>query len=291
MLSSPLPTYPFNIFVDFFSIPNFVTDTQDSNVIGESKIPEEGNDSPTQNYDDEFQQFFALIQNCRNAVSQASRQTAIASALSVQERCVQRKEEKLETNKSTFSASNEFSIALHEALMAVMVERDEAQSELVAERVFHTHELDQERRRNEMLEKKIEYMEKLANEDSASAAAFFLGQEEIPNKHTLGKIERAMVQNVDAELMELCRQLSSEISMRVSSELEILRLKESRKIERETDSAERKILEEKVKFFKEKMEEAQAERDAAMKESESWKKSFGEIVSIDISMKEGGFQL
>ncbi len=280
LLSYPLPTFPFNLVVKFLRMQEFVPDTLESSLDSEASnlVSEE----KLWDYESELVNIVSLVESCRGAIHQTKRQTVLVNKLAT------------EVFSSVTSAKEEikylpspskYSTALHDALMAVMAERDEAQSQLVAERVFHTHQLDQEQRKIQVLEKKVHYLEKLNNEDSASAAAFFLGQEEIPNKYTLGKIEEKMVQNVDAELMELCRQLSSEISLRVSSELEILRLKESRKIERETESVERKMLDDQVAHYKQKMEEALAERDSAIKETEKWKKSFENIVAADPNSK------
>lgn len=223
----------------------------------------------------------SLIENCSYVISKAKRQATIAASLSSEPvACSTIKM----LNHCYSSSSNQYSIAVHDALMAVMGDRDEAQSQLMAERVFHTHELDQERRKVEMLEKKVEYLRKVNNSESASAAAFFLGQEDIPSRNSLGKIEQTMVQNVDAELMELCRQLSSEISIRVSLELEVLRLKESQRIEREMENRERKELHDQINLYKEKIEEVMAERDSLRVEAEKWKKSFEKIVSVDPSL-------
>jgi hypothetical protein len=277
MLSNQLPTFPFNVFVNFFGIQDRATHSLES-IIDEER-PNPINDETLRDYERNFAKIASIVQSCRSAISQTMRQTVLVNALASEAFHYSATSKKTEVAYPP--SPNKYSVALHNALMAVMAERDEAQSQLLAERVFHTHELDQERRKIELLEKKIEYLEKLMNEDSASAAAFFLGQEEIPNKNSLGRIEQKMVQNVDAELMELCRQLSSEISMRVSSELEILRLKESRKIERETEGVERTMLDEQVRFYKQKMEEAQAERDAAMSEAKKWKTSFEKVIAID----------
>lgn len=235
----------------------------------------------------EFLNIVALVQGCKVAITQAERQSLLASRLSKDVYVIKKPQLQLLQRKNHNLGQTQWNHtdSLHDALMTVMAERDGAQSQLMAERVFHTHELDQERRKIEVLEKKIEVLKKLNNEDSASAAAFFLGTEEVPNKNSLGKIEKAMVQNVDAELMELCRQLSSEIATRVSTELEILRLKESRRIELETEKKQRQVLGEELNRYKEKMEEALLERDHFKAEAEKWKKSFTNAIA-----QNDGFQ-
>ena len=229
----------------------------------------------------EFLNIETLIQSCKVAITKAERQSLLASRLSKEVHSIRKPQSQSVdwTNHNLGQAQWNRNDSLHDALMTVMAERDGAQSQLMAERVFHTHELDQERRKVEVLEKKIEVHKKLNNEDSASAAAFFLGTEEVPHKNSLGKIEKAMVQNVDAELMELCRQLSSEIATRVSTELEILRLKESRRIELETEKKHRQALSEELITYKEKMEQALLERDHFKAEADKWKRSFTNVIA------------
>lgn len=275
ILSNPLPTVAFQLSVKFLCLEDeFIVESPES-IIDEVRPSSESD----RDYESDFVEIASLIQNCRGALSQAKRQTVLASKLSSESSVCSTKSEKEEVK--LVLSPNKYNIALHGALMAVMVERDEAQSQLMGERVFHTHELDQERRKIEMLEKKIEYLLRLLNEESASATAFFLGQENISKKNSFEYIEQLMVQDVDAELMELCRQISSEISRRVSSELEVLRLTESRKIEQEMESNERKMLDEQVAFYKQKMEEAQVERDIAIQETAKWKNSFEKVIAID----------
>ena len=136
-----------------------------------------------------FSEILSLIENCSCAISKAKRQATIADSLSSEP--VPCSTIKM-LNDCNSCSSKQYSLAVHDTLMAVMGDRDEAQSQLMAERVFHTHELDQERRKVEMLEKKVEYLRKVNNSESASAAAFFLGQEDIPSKNSLLKIEQTI---------------------------------------------------------------------------------------------------
>lgn len=278
ILSEPLPTIVFQLSVVFLCMQNQAI-IESTELIGESRPNSLSDSLSLPDYERDFAQIVSLVQTCKGTISHANRQAVLANKLASERLDCSIKSKKQQVTLAPIQ--KKYSIALHDALLAVMVERDGAQSQLMAERVFHTHELDQERRKIEMLEKKIDYLKKALNEGSSSAAAFFLGQEEIPNKNSLNKIEKSMVQNVDAELMELCRQLSSEISSRVSSELEVLRLRESRKIEREMESVERKMLDDQVNYYKKKMEEAQAERDTAIRETVKWKTSFEKLVAID----------
>jgi regulator of replication initiation timing len=277
ILSTPLPKVTFQMTVNFFNIQDRTLFESLGTVIDVEIATPLTNLSPNE-VERKLSDILSLIENCNYAISKAKRQASIAASLSSEPFVCSNVKT---PNNCYSSSSNQYSIVVHDTLMAIMGDRDEAQSQLMAERIFHTHELDQERRKVEVLEKKLEYLHKVNNAESASAAAFFLGQEDIPSKNSLGKIEQTMVQNVDAELTELCRQLSSEISVRVALELEVLRLKESQKIEREIEIKEKQELYYQINFYKEKMEEAITERDSLRLEYEKWKKSFEKIVLVD----------
>jgi hypothetical protein len=274
LLGSALPTVTIEATKTFLCLEN-----EKSNQLSRSSLYTLAKDVAL-DHEHEIIHLMTLIEESRGALAQAKRQTEIINALAIDSSFIP--DEFLKPHKvSTFSPSDPNRIALYETLAAVMVERDEAQSQLMAERVFHTHELDQEQRKVDMLEKKIEYYKMVLNEGTASAASFFLGQEEVPNKNSLGKIEQTMIQNVDAELMELCRQLSSEISTRVSSELEVLRLKESRRIEREMEYIERKTRDNEMNDYNKQLQEIETEKDDALKEAAKWKQAFEKLVAID----------
>lgn len=275
LLADPLPSYPSTLLIEFMEMTHIGIKDLGS-VIPSDEYCESKN-TLTFDCDKEFSHILALVESSKVAISHAEQQSLLASRLSKEVRNTTKLQ--LETPKSSSHLQLQHDVALHNALMTVMAERDGAQSQLMAERIFHMHELDQERRKVDVLEKKVEVLKRVNNEDSVSAAAFFLGTEEVPNKNSLGKIEKTMVQNVDAELMELCRQLSSEISTRVSTELEILRLKESRRIEIEAEKREREILNEELKVYKKKMEDAISERNQFKVETEKWKSSFETVIS------------
>merc|ERR1740139_518190 len=139
--------------------------------------------------------------------------------------------------------------------------------------------MELEKRKVLMLKRKIEHIERFSNEESTAAAAFFLGMGEPIVQDTLGKIEREMVQNTDAELLALCRQLSLEISSRVTAELEILRLKESRKIEHDIEIAERAKLREEVERCKKELEKEVQRRQLAEDDKRRWEQSFQQLIS------------
>lgn len=154
--------------------------------------------------------------------------------------------------------------AMHESLMNVMVERDEAHAQLVGASVLHVHEMEQERKKVERLSHQLRVAEKnLAERNTAAAPQpFFLGrslhgkqdapkkdQDTSPSK-TMKKFDEKMQQSSEDELMALCQQLANEIQTRTSASLEIIRLKESRNIERENERKEKEALQEELRRCK-----------------------------------------
>lgn len=279
LLSQPLPSYPSAQLIEFMSMQRIVG-TKDLGSVIDNDEPFATDNSHSFDCDKEFSNIAVLVESCKVAISQAERQSVLAGRLSRDIlQIINAPQPVTQATNYVQSPQSQNDEAFHDALMTVMAERDGAQSQLLAERVFHAHELDQERRKVDILEKKIEVVKRLHNEDSASAAAFFLGTEEVPSKNSLGKIEKEMVQNVDAELMELCRQLSTEISTRVSTELEILRLKESRRIELETEKRQLDALNEELQMYKQKASDVLNERDHLKREAEKWKQCFETAIS------------
>uniref|UniRef100_A0A7S2IKJ8 Uncharacterized protein n=1 Tax=Helicotheca tamesis TaxID=374047 RepID=A0A7S2IKJ8_9STRA len=180
-------------------------------------------------------------------------------------------------NLASLPVSTSDTSSLREALEAVMAERDEAHAKLISANVLHAHEMEQRRRKIEHLTRKLEMAERLA--EGGSSASFFLGQDEI-EKAKLQRYEQELENSVDTELMAVCRQLASEISARTSAALEIIRLKESQKIEHENGLAERQVLQNelnryKALLMKEQMKSREARRDAL-----EWKRSFESVVLV-----------
>ncbi len=218
---------------------------------------------------------FELLDNCASAISKAERQTNRAQRLTKMALKISSDTNSTSRPQSSSEGVNKI---IQNALLSVMTERDEALSQLVASRVLHTHEMDQQKRKTEVLDTKLKYKEELDNQESAAAAAFFLGQEKLPELNPMTEIEKNMVQSVDAELLALCRQLSSEISLKVAAELEVIRLKESRKIEREFEMNQRKNLEQQLAYYKRKADEESVRSRVAMEEKEKWRQSFEHLM-------------
>eukprot|EP00558_Chaetoceros_sp_UNC1202_P002688 CAMPEP_0197245550 /NCGR_PEP_ID=MMETSP1429-20130617/10305_1 /TAXON_ID=49237 /ORGANISM="Chaetoceros sp., Strain UNC1202" /LENGTH=362 /DNA_ID=CAMNT_0042706075 /DNA_START=168 /DNA_END=1256 /DNA_ORIENTATION=- len=284
MLANPVPTSAFNLISSFFDFRISDNDNESDAILQEPqvKISDVGTEISGIS-----QKAFNLIHNCELALAHTERQLARTKILASQMQkntAVTKCEKRMEC---IFPDSRTMNKVMQDALLEVMVERDKGHSELVATRVFHTHEMDQQRRKIEMLESKLKFMEDMSNRESAAAAAFFLGQETIPDVNSMTRIEEEMVQNVDQELTALCRQLSSEISSRVAAELEIVRLKESRRVERNGELSDRTSIQEQLEHYKQKTEEEAARCKVAIKEKEEWRQSFQRLLELeDIDPKE-----
>jgi hypothetical protein len=142
--------------------------------------------------------------------------------------------------------------AMHTALMKVMAERDEAHAQLIAANVLHVHEMEQERKKTDHLAKQLEVSQKLLKSANGGPLNFG-GNNNNDNEKPEANLKRyqdQMTQNVEAELLSLCQQLAGEISARTAAELEIIRLKESRKLERDGEMAEKQALRNELKRVK-----------------------------------------
>mmetsp|Transcript_24403 Transcript_24403/g.56830 ORF Transcript_24403/g.56830 Transcript_24403/m.56830 type:complete len:297 (+) Transcript_24403:885-1775(+) len=186
---------------------------------------------------------------------------------------------------------------MHSALMTVMTERDEAQAQLIAANVLHVHEMENERKKRDFLAEKLKHAEarnKERQQTKPSAREMFIknelitahsvsrsvrqlfGQQEpkeeddvvvaVSDEEHLFRYQEQIMESSESEVMGLCNQLASEISARTSANLEILRLKESRELERRHEKAERKALEEELRRMKEQLWEEQ-QKVRALQES------------------------
>lgn len=175
--------------------------------------------------------------------------------------------------------------AMHIALIRVMEERDEAHAQLVSSSVLHTHTLEQEKQKIERLKSKLEEVKKV--QLPAPGPGLFRNinlnnnnqkkKEENEFREKLEKKEAEMQQlkeNTDAEIAALCHQLSSEISSRTKAALEVIRLKESRTIERDQEAEEKEALKSELLRMKELVRNEQNKAKEAQEESQRWKQSY-----------------
>lgn len=165
------------------------------------------------------------------------------------------------------SVTDRFHEAMHEALMNVMAERDEAHAQFIAANVLQTHQLEQEKRKNERLQIKLHVAQEMARIQQPSVAQFFGKFDDKPRKALEAKLEsfeRILGKNGEDEMVSLCHQLAGEISAKTSHALEISRLKETRESQRQSEAAEKQALKEELKRVKALLAEEQRQR----KESE-----------------------
>ena len=179
--------------------------------------------------------------------------------------------------------SNTYLNAIQSTLTSVMTERDEVHAQLIASRVFHIHEMEQMKRKYENLKEKLFLIEKMENRETADAAAFFLGQELLSDSTNSlqQKTRDKMIQDSDEELIALCKQLSYEISCRVSLELEIIRLKENRKIEKDLGLSQVESLRCQLKRCNLQMEQEKQLRLEAEEDRNRWKHAFQKLLNND----------
>eukprot|EP00563_Minutocellus_polymorphus_P004727 CAMPEP_0181037496 /NCGR_PEP_ID=MMETSP1070-20121207/9433_1 /TAXON_ID=265543 /ORGANISM="Minutocellus polymorphus, Strain NH13" /LENGTH=182 /DNA_ID=CAMNT_0023115217 /DNA_START=115 /DNA_END=663 /DNA_ORIENTATION=- len=165
---------------------------------------------------------------------------------------------------------------MHKALIVAMADRDEAHAQLVASSVLHVHEMETERKKNDRLTRKLVIAEKLNAEGSGAGGSFFLGSDEVAQKHNMSA--NAM-QSSDEELLAMCQQLSSEIKSKTAASLEIVRLKESHKIKRETEKTRRDEMQNEIDALKQQLATERLKRAEAEESAKKWQQSFYEAVS------------
>lgn len=177
--------------------------------------------------------------------------------------------------------------AMHSALMKVMAERDEAHAQLVSASVLHARTLEQQKRKVERLTEQIEVAKKKAARTvpPIHPGMFIIDkkkeqQELEAERQRQEEIER-MQQNSDAELIGLCQQLSSEISSRTQASLEVIRLKESRAVEREQETKEKDALKSELIQMKEMLAAERRKTEAARSEAEKWRQSYEKVTKAN----------
>lgn len=152
------------------------------------------------------------------------------------------------------SFSDQMQEAMHEALVNVMAERDEAHAQLIASNVLHVHELEQERRKNEKLRIEQDLKEERRRFQQPNVGSFFQNLNDDRSRRNLeaklNDFERVLGRNNDQELADTSRQLADEVSAKTSHALEIVRLKEAREIERRNEAAEKQALKDELRRVK-----------------------------------------
>ena len=269
MLDCPLPIDGLTQLADFLKIKDVSTENIDEPEETFRPLPSTLTTAPGKETDARTAN--DLLTVCQTQILRAENQNILTRKLAEQA-APARSLSSASTSLSFISSNIEISPyheAMHTALIQAMEERDEARARLVTAQVLHVHEMDQQRKTIQQLESQLEDQKRGEAKSTP----------EKPKDPTeLKRIERGMQQNSDAELVALCQQLGSEISGRTEAELEIVRLKESRKIERDSEQREKANLLLEIKDLKEKLAKEQQKTQSAEEASGSWKRSFQDIV-------------
>ena len=223
-----------------------------------------------------------IIAQCQTELANAARTTLIASSLASSAPNVLstdkgRSEAHLSLSSRSGDKKDVLQEAMHKALVAAMTDRDEAHAQLVASSVLHVHEMESERKKNDRLTRKLVVAEKL-NAEASAGGSFFLGSDEVAQKNKTSA-KTNVIQSSDDELLHMCRQLSSEIESRTAASLEMVRLKEGLKIEREAEKTRREEMQQEIDALKEQLALERSKRQETEKERNNWQHSFHKAVS------------
>jgi hypothetical protein len=265
MLDSSLPMEGLAALVDFLSIKDFSTMLLQSEIETTFERSDLSNDLSDHD-------LMALSDAAIKQLVRAESQSVLAERLAMTS---SRKSSMMNADNGTSGTadlshgpgSHRFREAMYGTLAKVMEERDEAQARMVAAGVLHVHEMDQQRKIVQRLQLEVEALKaRPAAGDSSDAS------------DEVRRAARALQQDSEAELLSLCQQLASEISSRTSASLEIVRLKESRDLERENERAERQALEDELRRTRELLAGERAKLERSRRESSNWKESYEEVL-------------
>jgi hypothetical protein len=162
---------------------------------------------------------------------------------------------------------------VHDAYLIQMTERDRAQAKYAALRVLHRHELKQHKVKQEQLRDELQSVRKYngySNNSTHSASSDANWRKSLSG-------EQRMRQNNDDDLLMLCQQLSGEISARTAATLEVIRLKESRVLERAAEAEQHNAMQEQIRLLNEKLADADARAQSYQQESEDWKSKYEQL--------------
>ena len=137
--------------------------------------------------------------------------------------------------------------------------------------------MEQQRKKTANLTTELELLKRTLTTDGSRSHV----NEKVQDAETLRQIERQ--HDTDAELISLCQQLAGEISARTTASLEVIRLKESRKIEQENEAMEKQALQDEIAQLRQQLSLERKRSQLARQESGSWRESFREAVLVSES--------
>ncbi|KAG7352504.1 chorein or VPS13 related protein [Nitzschia inconspicua] len=183
------------------------------------------------------------------------------------------------------SLTNILHDSIHDALLNMMAERDQAHAQLIGANVMHIHSLERQRKKNEKLSAEVKVREEFAkiqadqNLNQPNLANLFGGKSDDRMAKMRQEIDLKMEAfhevyrshaSTDEEITQLCTQLANEISTKTSYALEIERLKKVK----ETEVKEKKTLQDELKRMKELLAAEEMKRKEAEKQAERWKAKY-----------------
>lgn len=285
MIDSSLPVDGYAMLVDFLSLPGNPSSVPhssseiDNNIKGLGNELHDTDECPKEILNDTFsgsRDPFALSAASDTQLLRAENQALLAGHLAAG----MNEDVSLSiTNSSSgdlgqpsVGVSHQFRDAMYSALMTVMEERDEAHARMVAANVLHMHEIEQQKKATRRLSAELESLK------ARREAEHGISSNGRHSRH--GAEKGSMQQDSDAEIVSLCQQLAGEISARTSASLEVIRLKESRKAERENEASERQALEEELKRTREMLATERSKLERSRRESQTWMHSYEEVVEV-----------
>ncbi len=179
--------------------------------------------------------------------------------------------------------------SIQKSLTDAMAQRDEAHAQLIGANVMHSNSLERMRRKNERLEIDSTLSHQIARTqlkqdlDIPNIANLFgkpderIKQMQIEIDRKIERVHNAIRNDDgDAEMMELCSQLASQIATKTSLALEIERIKETREIERQTQLLEKEALRNETRRLRELLEVERQTTSKASTEAAHWKALYEE---------------
>jgi antitoxin component of MazEF toxin-antitoxin module len=155
-----------------------------------------------------------------------------------------------------------------------MAERDVTNAQLIGSSVLHAHALENEKRKNRLLELELEVLRRLSQTNQPSGNLF--GGQLAVNAHKdlEAKVKKLQLENSDDMMIALSQQLGVEIHAKTELEAEIKRMKESDKLKSETEITENEALKKELKRVKDLLAAEERSKQSAFKEAENWKASY-----------------
>eukprot|EP00980_Cylindrotheca_fusiformis_P029738 scaffold23803_cov132-Cylindrotheca_fusiformis.AAC.2 len=188
---------------------------------------------------------------------------------------------KLDTPLLPASVQEELNKSLHDALISVMAERDEANAQLVGTNVLHVHEVETEKRKNKLLAFELEVAKQGLLSSQPPNGLNLFGQRfdvgktvDKPQKDLEAKLKQFQRENNDDMMMALSQQLAIEIHSKTEIEAEINRIKESEKVKLTTESKENLALKEELKRMRDLLAAEEQKKEDAIEDAERWKSAY-----------------